>query len=158
MAWASSLSSLNNDGRTSQRKAVKLTALVHDGLTINEVEIVNLSPTGALLVLPSQPRQPTILSLELPETGRVAAKVVWQDGNMFGCEFEAPLPRAAVSAALLRSRPVSTTNEPSIQPDASDATDASHDSLPLRTRLMIITGLACIAWVPIALPLFLWLR
>lgn len=158
MAWASTLSSPNNDGRNSQRKAVRLTALVYDGWTTNEVEIVNLSPTGALLVLPSHMHLPPSLAVEIPETGRVGAKVVWKDGNLFGCEFDAPLPRAAVSAALLRSQPVSTAIPPLIKQDMNDVSDAGHAALPLPTRLMAITALAGLSWAPIAIPLFLWLR
>jgi predicted lipid-binding transport protein (Tim44 family) len=37
--------------------------------------------------------------------GATRAKVVWRDGYMFGCQFEHPIPKAAVSAALLHSDP-----------------------------------------------------
>jgi hypothetical protein len=43
--------------------------------------------------------------LELPEAGAVIARVVWQRGREFGCEFDTPVPKSAVSAALLRSPP-----------------------------------------------------
>lgn len=45
------------------------------------------------------------IEVRLPEMGATRAKVVWRDGYMFGCQFEHPIPKAAVSAALLHSDP-----------------------------------------------------
>ena len=43
------------------------------------------------------------IDVELPETGTVAAVVVWTRRTLSGCEFKHPLSQAAVSAALLLS-------------------------------------------------------
>ncbi len=44
----------------------------------------------------------TIL-VELPHAGTVRARVVWESGHLFGCEFEMPISSATLSAAELRS-------------------------------------------------------
>lgn len=41
----------------------------------------------------------------MPETEPSTARVVWENDEFFGCEFDSPLPPAAVSAARLRSEP-----------------------------------------------------
>ena len=46
-----------------------------------------------------------VFGVELPYAGRVNAKVVWRQESIFGCEFEKPIPLAAVSACLLRAEP-----------------------------------------------------
>ena len=43
------------------------------------------------------------LEVDIPEAGASQAVVVWGNGRLFGCEFQTPIPPAAVSAALLRS-------------------------------------------------------
>lgn len=44
-----------------------------------------------------------IIRVELPVAGAVDARIIWTRGGFAGCRFLAPIPRAAVSAALLRS-------------------------------------------------------
>lgn len=158
MAWANTLSPADTNGRTAQRRPVKLTARVHDGGSSHEAEIVNLSPTGALLLLPVKIDRPSSLIVDFPEIGRVTATVVWHNDSLFGCEFTSPLPRATVSAALLKSQPVFTQNPPlSSQDRTAHVPVPETRPLPLRTRLLAIIALACLAWAPIAGTLIWWL-
>lgn len=67
--------------------------------------IHDLSETGFLLETQAQltPDQP--FELFLPLAGAVEATVVWRTEHFYGCQFRERVPRAAVSAALLKSVP-----------------------------------------------------
>jgi len=70
-----------------------------------EVLIHNLSETGVLLASSASLAVGEKIAIDLPDLERISAKVVWTSDNLFGCEFDRPVPRAAVSAAQLRSEP-----------------------------------------------------
>lgn len=65
--------------------------------------IANLSRNGMLIETPNALSVGESIDVELPETGTVAAVVVWTRRTLSGCEFKHPLSQAAVSAALLLS-------------------------------------------------------
>lgn len=43
------------------------------------------------------------IDIELPHAGITTAKVVWNSGDLYGCQFDAPISTATLSAAQLRS-------------------------------------------------------
>jgi transcriptional regulator with XRE-family HTH domain len=92
--------------RGSERRQLRLNTggLVATG-DIAEVIIHDLSATGLLLETSVPLGLDESIEVELPEANRARAKVVWQSQNLFGCQFSAPLPRAALSAAQLLSSP-----------------------------------------------------
>lgn len=63
--------------------------------------IRNLSERGLLIETAADLAIGETLHVDLPEAGAVEARIVWRDGSFFGCEFLAPVSKAAVSAALL---------------------------------------------------------
>lgn len=69
----------------------------------SEAVIHNLSPSGLLLETPAKLSVGQEVVIDLPETEPSTARVVWENDKFFGCEFDSPLPPAAVSAARLRS-------------------------------------------------------
>jgi hypothetical protein len=68
-----------------------------------QVVIHDLSPGGILVETSASPRKGARLEVELPEIGATLAKVVWNSGDYFGCQFDKPIPKAALSAAMLRN-------------------------------------------------------
>jgi len=67
------------------------------------VRIHNVSTTGLLIetriaLAPGDP-----ISVDLPRAGGTPARVVWASGHLFGCQFDMPVSRSALSAAQLRS-------------------------------------------------------
>lgn len=72
--------------------------------------IHDLSVTG-LLFETSAPLSEDRVEVQLPEVGPTHARVVWHHGRFFGCNFVQPIPKAAVSAALLRSAPLTNAGE-----------------------------------------------
>ena len=67
------------------------------------VTIHNVSATGVLLETAVDLQVGDPLSLELPEGGSHAMRVVWTSGALHGCAFEDALPKAVLSATLLRA-------------------------------------------------------
>jgi len=67
------------------------------------VLIHNLSEHGLRVETGAGLSVEEIIRVVLPEAGSVDARVVWTDGCFAGCRFLSPVPKTAVSAALLRS-------------------------------------------------------
>jgi hypothetical protein len=65
--------------------------------------IDNLSESGLALVTNAPLSVGSTFDIELPLAGTVTARVAWSEEGLFGCEFQQPIARAAVSAARLRS-------------------------------------------------------
>ena len=63
----------------------------------------NLSETGLLIEAGEGFAVGDTVTLRLPMAGAVEATVIWARAPFYGCEFDRPVSRAVVSAALLRS-------------------------------------------------------
>ena len=74
--------------------------------------IHNLSEHGLRIETHAVVQTNEIIRVELPEVGAVDAKIIWAVGGFAGCRFLMPIPKAAVSAALLRSPATSALPEP----------------------------------------------
>jgi len=74
--------------------------------------IHNLSEHGLRIETHAVVQTNEIIRVELPEVGAVDAKIIWTGGGFAGCRFLTPIPKAAVSAALLRSPGTSALPEP----------------------------------------------
>jgi hypothetical protein len=161
MAVAARLETVAADERRSQaRRRLHLeTALAASG---DEVLIHDISITGVLLETNAELEPFESLQFDLPEIGATQAVVVWSSGHYFGCEFAKPIPKSAISAALLRgsavSRPLPSAPAPAgpeiLDPVAEE--EADGDDLPLATRGRIVIGASLLLWVLIfwALGLF----
>lgn len=66
------------------------------------VLIHNVSTTGLLLETQVPLSAGLQLMIELPQAGPMLATVMWQSGHLFGCQFDAPITSAVLSAAQLR--------------------------------------------------------
>lgn len=67
------------------------------------VLIRNLSERGLLVETNAQLTAGELITVNLPQVGATSSRVVWNDGDFYGCEFLSPVTKAAVSAALLRA-------------------------------------------------------
>jgi DNA-binding transcriptional regulator YiaG len=92
--------------RDDARRTLRLEA---EGVTGDgeraEVLVHNLSEGGLLIETGAALNVGEEIDIELPHVGTTPATARWQSGRLFGCEFMAPLPAAALSAAQLRSVP-----------------------------------------------------
>ena len=89
--------------RRSERRPMRLPSESAKADSAVSATVRNLSETGLLIETPQDLAANEAVSVRLPMVGEVAAKVIWARGPFYGCEFERPLPRAIVSAALLQS-------------------------------------------------------
>lgn len=150
------------DGRGARRRKLSLEAqgTTSSGMAA-DVLIHNLSTTGLLIQTSTDLSIGEAITVDVPHAGTTLAVVMWNSGNLFGCEFVAPVPNAAVSASLLRN-PVERPSEPpsvethappedKVDGDAErgavvDDAATDHFRLPIRTRVLIIVGSSLLAW------------
>lgn len=83
--------------------------------------IQNLSTTGLLLETGADLALGENISIELPMVGSTVARIVWNSGNLFGCEFPEPISSAASSAAQLQSQ--WRVSEAAVRPEFSSTTE-----------------------------------
>lgn len=91
--------------RRSARRSLQLDIAGAPESASAQVTIHDLSLSGALLETSIALGIGERFSVELPHAGGVEAVVVWNSGEFYGCQFTAPIPPAALSAALLLSPP-----------------------------------------------------
>jgi len=118
-----------------------------------EVVIHDLSTTGILIETEASLRKNARLELDLPEIGATVATVVWSSGDFFGCQFAKPIPKAALSAALLRNpfAPAAHPDSTQLISDQTEVEDFQDDRAPYAVRLRVILGSAILLWA-----LILW--
>jgi len=116
----------------------------------DDVVIHDLSSTGILIETAANLRKNAQLEVDLPEIGATVATVVWSSGDFFGCQFAKPIPKAALSAALLRN-PFEPAAVPEPVDEAADAEEFKDDRAPYAVRLRVIIGSAILLWA-----LILW--
>jgi len=97
-----------NERRRSARRALKLGL----GAGAEEVTILDLSLTGALLETSVPMLVGANFEVDLPQAGRIDATIVWNSGEFYGCQWELPISPSVLSAALLQSAPANAENTP----------------------------------------------
>ena len=98
--------SLGSDRRAADRRALRLEVEGRTpAATDAQASIHDLSRTGALLETDAQLAVGESFQFELPHEGTVEAVIVWSSSRFYGCQFKQPIAAAALSAALLQSRP-----------------------------------------------------
>lgn len=97
------------DGQTDRRGATRRTLRLGVPAYLDEqaspATINDLSETGLMMQTSAPLEVDDHFEVELPEAGRIGARVVWQMDDRFGCQFDAPVPKSAVSASLLLGQP-----------------------------------------------------
>jgi len=144
-------SGVQPDRRASERHFLKLRV---PGSTPAEASVVvlihDLSRTGLLIETSANLAVGADLEIDLPQTGVRQARVVWNGGHYFGCQFHEAISKGGLSAAILKS-PEAHPSEP-----VYGDTWVEEEKYPLRTRAAIIIGLALASWA-IVLTLFVLL-
>jgi hypothetical protein len=134
-------SDVQSDRRVSERHVLKLRVPGSTSFEGGVVVLVHdLSRTGLLIETSAALSVGADLEIDLPETGVRQAKVVWNGGRYFGCQFHDPISQGGVSAALLKS-PTEAHSVPAY-PDPWEG----EEKFSLRARTAIIVGLALASW------------
>lgn len=94
----------NANRRLAVRRSLVLNAVAHQGdMGPADISILNLSQTGLQMESQSPFAVGEIFYLHLPEIGATPAQVRWNEDQRYGCEFLAPVGKAVISGALLKS-------------------------------------------------------
>ncbi|MGN6356479.1 MAG: helix-turn-helix domain-containing protein [Novosphingobium sp.] len=67
------------------------------------VLIHNISASGLLLESEAALEANERIDVDLPQAGKIAARVIWASGSYYGCQFETAISTAVLSATQLRS-------------------------------------------------------
>lgn len=175
MALVAKLATFEDDDRRERRRRLWLSVPTDlAGAEATNVTVHDLSCSGLLVQIDGDLEIGSKLSVELPEAGAVTAEVVWASGSFFGCQFAAPIPSAAVSAALAQSRVVYPdfplpTGLPPLRPaprseapaptetplpEPFDAYGIERGSLSISARILTIVALSMLLWLAISWTIF----
>jgi transcriptional regulator with XRE-family HTH domain len=98
------------------RRTLRLDALGATDAGTASVLIHNISSTGLLLECQAPLAIAERIEIDLPRIGATWAQVVWNSGNLSGCQFDTPVSAAALSAAQLRSVTLTEPEVPAAPP------------------------------------------
>lgn len=102
-AYFESAAKLSASTRAKRRKLMLEVRGAHASGSDVPVVIHNISETGLLIECEAALSIRDRIDIDLPHAGVVPATLVWVSGRMFGCQFDAPISPAVLSAAQLRS-------------------------------------------------------
>jgi hypothetical protein len=154
------------DQRGSPRRKLCLGSSLKTGI---DVTIHDVSSGGLLIETGAELALFDGIEIELPDVGMTDAVIVWSGGRFYGCQFKKSVSQGTLSAALLRSPPVTPIDvAPLPERPAKDGematlqnaqafeqaeaySSADEDKAPLPIRLRVILGSAILLWT-----LILW--
>lgn len=129
------------DRRRTNRRTLRLDVAARTATDESAVIIRNLSRTGLLIETGTGFSIGETFLLVLPELGAAPARVVRQDGRLFGCEFLTPVPASAISAALLKAAPDEEVDDMVAAATASDANELYAQRPPSAILFTALTAL-----------------
>lgn len=97
--------------RTERRKLQLEVQGAHASDASIVVKIHNISLTGMLIECDAQLAVDDQIDVDLPHVGSVATRLIWASEKLFGCQFEAPISPAVLSAAQLQSAAIPQETE-----------------------------------------------
>lgn len=117
-----------NDRRRAGRRTIRLDAPASTASAEANVIVQNISRTGLLIETATPFAIGEVFTVALPEIGATAARVKWQKGQSYGCEFLAPVTGSAISAALLKNPFFDDEAEGQADAMFAPPSEAGHDS------------------------------
>lgn len=151
-----------NQGRAERRGSPRhrlcLDAEIYTPAGRSEPVVVHeLSRFGCLVETAAPVSVGERLQLCLPPSGSVDARVIWCCGSHMGCAFQRALSNAALSAALLKARPVREGEElpRRLRVQASDCNgkESAIETSARRRQLSLIFGVSVLLWSALAAAL-----
>jgi hypothetical protein len=150
------------DNRGAVRRTLRLEVQALSSLNTAKALIRNLSERGLLIETTASLALGETIQVDLPEAGSCEARIVWNDGPFFGCEFTTPVSKAAVSAALLlapvEQPPVNLLPDMPAQAVFGES-QARHDddfNQEPRSRAMDITLMASLVFALLMVVIFIY--
>lgn len=91
--------------RTVQRRTVHCRAFVRDGgVNVVPVELTNVSTDGCRFRSAEAFETATLVWLKIAGFGARQARIIWAEGDHYGCEFVAPVQTKTVDDLLTATR------------------------------------------------------
>jgi hypothetical protein len=94
---------LSDNGRGAVRRSLRLRTTAHSSAGADEAMILNISETGLLIEYRKNLEVGETIAIDVPQAPVTAARVVWTDNLLAGCEFVEPISTGGVSAAQLQA-------------------------------------------------------
>lgn len=93
--------------RRTERRSLRLSAVTSSPPTKGAHVVIRDISMGGLLIEADLDvlAKDDWVEVSLPGKGLVRARVAWQSGRFYGCQFSEPIVEGAISAALLKSDP-----------------------------------------------------
>lgn len=151
---------LGSNRRAGVRRKLRLEAHGSTSSERTDVMILDVSTTGVLLETTGDLSAGETIELELPGETGITAVVKWSSGQLYGCQFGAPVSDAVVSAALLRAPhypSISQLDSQFTSAHAEDAPDAV-EKLPRAVRMQLLLGTTLLFWTVVAAAVFFALQ
>jgi len=117
----------NRRGTVRWRIRLEMTGALDDKRA--RLVIHDISTAGMLIETQLTLEVGQSIMLSLPEADSVIGSVVWQNGPLFGCRFDQPMPQAVVSAVRLRN-----PNPHDVKPGCASTEMKVREELPGRLR------------------------
>lgn len=134
--------------RNNERRSLRLGAVTHFK-SAGDVRVIirDISKSGLLMeaehdVLSTE----DIVEVSLPEQGTVTARVAWQSGRFFGCQFNEPISAGAISAALLKSDPEATQDTPVADTEAEAPSRGRRPTIYPELNFSVALVLTLVLW------------
>jgi hypothetical protein len=150
---------LIGDERIAVRRSLRLGVSASSSGHVAMALILNISETGLLIETLLELAEGETLQVEIPGAIDTAARVIWTEGFLAGCEFASPVSLAAVSAAQLMSptaAPRAETQAPGPDPPRNGGA-WDYDEAFDQTVIVIVTSLISVLAVLIFLAAVLLL-
>lgn len=141
--------------RATVRRTLRLEASATADREPIAVVVLNLSETGLLIQTAGKLEVGAEVEVSIPDRQATKASVVWMSDDLFGCQFEKPIPTATVSASLLLAPPEARRwpehgiagpfEQRRFVPRPEDVEEVV-ERWPPRTRLAAIFALTVASW------------
>lgn len=89
--------------RTAERRVLRLSVSLSTVDSGIDALIHDLSHTGLRIETGASLSVGEELLVDLPDDNRIEARVVWNKGKSYGCEFLSPIPKGVFGATVLRA-------------------------------------------------------
>ena len=134
------------ESRRSRRWRLSLSTSAAVGREHQEVAVHDLSSTGLLIETRARLRIGDEIAVDLPELEAADARVIWNSGNFYGCQFLEPIGAGVVSASLLKSSFAEAPRPEVVTSDVPHKEDAGQPQSNWNAKVRVLIGLSAALW------------
>ena len=129
--------------RGAPRYALRLPATAADAEADFDVCIRSIAVGGLAFETDAELATGSRAMVDLPDRGATGVRVIWRNGQLYGCAFDEPIPASVVSATRLKGYPEAGEQAPA---GSALVLTGRPRIWPGAVRLAIALGGAAAAW------------